>query len=241
VAAYTLNLRSWIPSREVLLLVFEMHRDEINERTVAIMLCNAVLPVLSPGDLTDEMIQALFKKIEVVPSLVQALPEVLRLEPRQIADVSMAILKAMTSRDSQEAFFGFNTIYRWIELIKEGVHSDFPERLADGATSIIEVRREPGLVHALNLARFLLNADLLSEANRNRIAEVMGIVNVESAYNAASLTEERMITLIREAATKLAQSLKLSGTANADIDARIISAATDPMPEVRFALNPSDE
>jgi len=35
--------------------------------------------VLSSGDLTDEMIQALFKKIESVPSLVQALPQVLRL------------------------------------------------------------------------------------------------------------------------------------------------------------------
>jgi hypothetical protein len=199
-------------------------------------LANAVLPVLSPGDLTDEMIQALFKKIESVPSLVQALPQVLRLEPQRVADVSMAVLKAMTSRDSREAFFGFNTLYRWIELIKEGAHSDFPERLADGATSIIEMRREPGLVHALNVARFLLDAGLLSETNRKRIADVMGIVNVESAYNAASLTEERMITLIREAATKLAQSLKTSGIQNTDIDVWIASATTDPMPEVRFAL-----
>jgi hypothetical protein len=201
---------------------------------------NAVLPVLSPGDLTEEMIQALFEKLGAVPSLVQALPQVLRLEPQRVADVSMAILKAMTSRDSREAFFGFNTLYRWIELIKEEALSEFPERLADGVTSIIEMRREPGLVHALNVARFLVCAGLLSETNRKRIADVMGIVNVESAYNAASLTEDRMITLIREAATKLAQSLKTSGTENADIEAWVASAATDPMPEVRFALVASD-
>ena len=69
----------------------------------------------------------------------------------------------------------------------------------------------------------------------------MGIVNVESSYDAASLTEERMITLIREAATKLAKSLKTSGTENTDIDAWVASAANDPMPEVRFALVASDE
>jgi adenylyl- and sulfurtransferase ThiI len=154
----------------------------------------------------------------------------------------MAILKAMTSRDSREAFFGFNTLYRWIELIKkEEALSDFPERLADSVTSIIDMRREPGLVHALNVARLLLDAGLLSEANRKRIADVMGIVNVGSAYNAASLTEERMITLIREAATKLAQSLKTSGTENRDIEAWVTSAATDPMPEVRFALVAANE
>lgn len=73
------------------------------------------------------------------------------------------------------------------------------------------------------------------------VADVMGIVNVESAYNAASLTEERMITLIREAATKLAEALKTSGTENTDIDAWIAFAANDPMPEVRFALVASDE
>lgn len=202
---------------------------------------NAVLPVLSAGDLTGEMIQDLLKKLEAVPSLVQALPQVLRLECQRIADVSIAILKAMTSRDSQEAFFGFNALYRWIELIKEGALSDFSERLADGVTSIVEMRREPGLVHALNIARFLLNAGLLGETNRKRIADVMEIVDVESAYNAASLTEERTITLIREAATKLAQSLKTSGTDNTAIDAWIASAATDPMPEVRFALAASDE
>ncbi len=204
-------------------------------------LANAVLPVLSPGDFTDEMIQALFKKLEVVPSLVQALPQVLRLEPPRIADVLLAILKAMTSRDSREAFFAFNTLYRWIELIKEGALSDFPERLADGVTSLIEMRREPGLVHALNVARFLLDANLLSEANRKRIADVMGVVNVESAYNSASLTEERMITLVRVAATRLAKSLKTSGTENTDVEAWIASAANDPMPEVRFALVASDE
>lgn len=204
-------------------------------------LANAVLPVLSQGDLTDEIVKTLFKKLEVLPSLVQTLPQVLRVEPQRIADVLMAILKAMTSRDSREAFFGFNTLYRWIELIKEGSLSDFPERLADGVTSLIEMRREPGLLHALNVTRFLLDANLLSEANRKRIADVMGIVNVESAYNAASLTEERMITLIREAATKLAKSLKSSGTENADIDDWIAFAATDPMPEVRFALGTPDE
>jgi hypothetical protein len=197
---------------------------------------NAVLPVLSPGELTDEMVQALLKKVEAVPSLVQALPQLLRLEPQRIADVSMAILKAMTSRDGREAFFGFNTLYLWIELVKENALDDFPKRLADGVTAIIEMRREPGLVHALNVARFLLGAGLLSEANRERVADVMGIVNVESAYNAASLTEERMITLIREAATKLAQSLKTAGTENSDIEAWIASSSSDPMPEVRFAL-----
>jgi hypothetical protein len=69
----------------------------------------------------------------------------------------------------------------------------------------------------------------------------MGIVNVESAYNTASLTEERMITLIREAATKLAQSLKRAGTENTDIEAWIASSSSDPMPEVRFALAATDE
>jgi SIR2-like domain len=202
---------------------------------------NAVMPVLSPGDLTDEVVQAMLKKLGAVPSLVQALPQLLRLEPYRVIDVSMAILRAMTSRDSQEAFFGFNALYRWIELVKEKCLDDFPERLADGVISNIEMRREPGLLHALNLARFLLDAGLLSEINRKRVADVMGIVNVESAYDTASLNEEPTITLIREASTKLAQSLKRAGTENTDIEAWIASSSSDPMPEVRFALAATSE
>jgi hypothetical protein len=197
---------------------------------------NAIMPVLSPGDLADEMVRALLERLGAVPSLVEALPQLLRLEPQRIRDVSMAILKAMRSRDSREAFSGFNALYRWIELVKEKAINDFPERLTDDVISIIEMRREPGLVHALNVGRFLLNAGLLTETNRKRIADVIGIVNVESAYDTASLTEERMITLIREAATKLAQSLKRAGTENMDIEAWIVSSSNDPMPEVRFAL-----
>lgn len=204
---------------------------------------NSVIPALSAGDLRPEMIRELIQKQEAVPSLVLAFPELLRLAPECTSDVSMAILKTMTSRDSRVSGFGFSTIYRWTQLIKEQALSEFPEMLTDGVTSTIEMRREPGLLHALNIARFLLEAGLLSKTNQDRMTSVLGMVNIETAYRSsfAVYSEERTISLIRAAATKLAGELKKAGIDNVDIENWIASAETDPMPEVRFALSSSED
>jgi hypothetical protein len=201
-------------------------------------IADAILPAMQAEEMPAELSERLLQRADAIPSLVQAYPELLRLAPLFEAGAVKGILNAMISRDNSSSWAGFNALYRWMQLVKDGQLKVIPKRLIEGVISVIETRREPGLLHALDIAMRLLAFGLLDREMQERIGSVLGIINVETAYTSSTkaISEEATLTLVRAAAVRLAGALKDVGLSNEDIEQWIATAKDDPMPEVRFAL-----
>jgi hypothetical protein len=78
----------------------------------------------------------------------------------------------------------------------------------------------------------------------DRLAEALGLIHLETAYDAADLEKTinvGTLTLVRAAAVRLAHSLDARGVKHHDVETWLSEAPSDPMPEVRFALEaPAD-
>jgi tetratricopeptide (TPR) repeat protein len=207
-------------------------------------IADAILPALIPGELTVELVERIFSREADSLSICRAYPQVLRLLPSEEERAVNGTIKAMISRDSDVAWAGFNALYRWLRGALQGDFVRIPRRLIEITLSVIETRREPGLLRALDLARRLADAGLFGVGEMDRLAEALGLIHLETAYDAADLEKTinvGTLTLVRAAAVRLAHSLDARGVKHHDVETWLSEAPSDPMPEVRFALEaPAD-
>jgi hypothetical protein len=202
-------------------------------------IADAILSVLSTGELTSEIADRIFSREADSPSICRAYPELVRLLPSEEDRAVNGIIKAMIRRDSNEAWSGFNALYRWLRGAQRGDSPAVPRRLIEITLSVTETRREPGLLHALDLARHLADAELLNADDMERLVGALGLIYAETAYDAAQSEKTigiTTLTFVRAAAVRLAHSLDTAGMKHRDVEAWLNSASADPMPEVRFAL-----
>ena len=149
----------------------------------------------------------------------------------------------MVSPKSDCAWAGFNAIYRWLALTKDNSVPDMPRKLIDTLLAVIETNRKPGLLHAVNIAPYLIEANLFARDDVERIADALGLIRVESDYVNQGFSDDGAITLtlLRASAVKLAHALSGTGIANSNVDEWLRTATTDPIPEVRFAFITPEE
>ncbi len=214
--------------------------NKLARRALGAVIADGILPVLSPEELSSELVERIFDREADALSIVQSYPELLRLRPSEADRAVKGILRAMVSQDGDEAWAGFNALYRWIRSTSRGESSDVPRRLVEITISIIETRREPGLLHALLIARHLADNGMLGASDMERLVGALGLIFIESAYDAA--INSRVIgittlTLVRAASVRLAFTLNTCGVKHPDVEAWLTSASSDPMPEVRFAVS----
>lgn len=205
-------------------------------------IADAILPVLSPGELTSEMADRIFGREADSLSICQAYPEVLRLLPSEEERVVNGTIRAMISRDSNVAWSGFNALYRCLRGTLRGDFLRIPRRLIEITLSVVETRREPGLLHALDLARRLTEAGVLNPGDMERLAGAIELIHLETAYDAAQREKTinvTTLTLVRAMAVRLAHSLHARSVKHKDVETWLNEAPSDPMPEVRFALDTS--
>jgi hypothetical protein len=203
-------------------------------------IADAILSVLSPGELTADMAGRIFDRQEDSLSICRTYPELTRLLPSEEDRAVNGIIKAMISRDRDDAWSGFNALNRWVRGAQRGNYPAVPRRLIEVTLSVAETRREPGLLHALDISRHLTNAGILNTDDMARLVGALGLIYVETAYDAAQ--SERTIdittlTLVRATALRLAHSLNTKGMKHRDLERWLECASVDPMPEVRFALD----
>jgi hypothetical protein len=214
------------------------------QKAIGAVVADALLPVLNREDLSPSCINAIFEFERTAFSIVQAFPGLLRLVPQSEERAVTDILTAMVSREADQTAAGFNAIYRWMRLHSEGGLNQIPKRLLDSVVSIVETRREPGLLHALNLSSHLLCAGALDRDAQERIIAVLGLIFIEASYGSARdnpTLDLTTITLVRAAAVRLAVALLSQGNTSVEIQKWIEDAAEDPMPEVRFAATTPPE
>jgi hypothetical protein len=154
-----------------------------------------------------------------------------------------AIVQTMFSIDSEDAWAGFNSIFRWIAMFKEGAVPAVPRRLIETAVLIVEARRESGLLHALNISSHLLDAGMLTKEDIDRIIAALGLVYVEMSYENQDCAEitSTTFTFVRTEAVRLSDKLRKCGIEDENIVKWLMTADHDPIPEVRFALTLPEE
>jgi hypothetical protein len=230
----------WRPRKEPGFDLGNTRREnELSRQTLGAVMANAILPSLMPSDLTSPLIEDCVSLIEtnVAPSVTQALPELVRIQPSLLERATNLILQMMVSIDSEKSSAGFHAAFRWAVMAKEGTAPAIPRRVVDSIVNMIETRREPGLLPALRNCLQLLNDGILTHVDQERLIPALGSIFIETEYAQQNPNEIETIgiTLLRAAAIRLADGLKGRGISDDRLSKLLADAELDPMPEVRFA------
>lgn len=230
----------WHPKKAPELdLGYVRRENELSRQAIGAAMADAILPPLSSSDLTPALIDDCVALIEtnVAPSVTQALPELIRIQPSLHERATNIILQTMVSRDADRTSAGFHAAYRWALMAKEGTVPEVPRRIVDTIIYMIEARREPGLLPALRNALQLLNVENLTQVDCERLITALELIFIETdyAHQSPNEIETIAITLVRAEAVRLADRLNQHGKPDDRLSKLLKVAEVDPMPEVRFA------
>ena len=143
----------------------------------------------------------------------------------------------MVSTSAEIVYPAARGLNRWVERARSG-EMNVPTGLAAEVTTLVSTRREPALHPALHLAAKLVIMGLVEPADRDRLTEALDVLEAETAYanqNQGSLRLETL-TLVRAGCVRLAAALSGAGTSKEPVERWLNAAPSDPVPEVRFAL-----
>ena len=180
--------------------------NELARHAIGAVMADAVLPPLTSDDLAPDLIENCLALIEadIAPSVTQALPELVRIQPSLLERSVTLIRKMIASRDPDNTAAGFYATYRWMDMAKERGIPELPRRLVDSIISMVEARRAPGLLPALRNSLHALEAGILTEMDRERLADTLGSIFIETDYSQQTPNEIEtiVITLVRAAAVR---------------------------------------
>jgi len=206
--------------------------------TIARCLAEAILPRMAPDAFDTVFCGTLLAAAadEANPFIVGALPFVAVRKPDLAAQVQRIIRRAMVSRDRDLAAQAVYAVRRWAVLVVD--EGDLPATLISDVANLCSARHDPTLLAALLGVNDLLRHRRLGMSDYERLEEALDLMLVDTAY--ANQTGGRLspvtLTLVRASAVTLASELIEIGRVSPPADAWLKLAESDPMPEVRFAL-----
>lgn len=203
-------------------------------QAIGTIIADQVLPLFSPGELDKDLVNRLLEHTSRNAAVVQAFPELLRVNPDSEARITQGILDAMLCPQPRTAWSGFNAVYRWLRTWQKGTLPPVSHPLIDGLLWIIDTRSESGRLHALLNAIHLTKAGVFEKTDRTRLLHALALIFAETAYQNA--TYSTSLTLLRATCVRLANTLKDAGESSAEIDKWLGLVDQDPLPEVRYAL-----
>ena len=198
-----------------------------------------VLPSLSPSVIGGDRIRALMDRASdgSLPALLMALPALVRLDETIADKVTLAVQKGLISQQSHVVTAALNAVWWFERFARQGI-TTIPRELVDDTISICVMRREPRLISALYCVRLLTSAGVVSTSDQHRLVEALALLRTETNYeNWLDESRRSDVGLIREAAVRLAATLKDVGTSEPSLNEWVADARSDPMPEVRYALS----
>lgn len=204
------------------------------------VLADALLPGLSPEEFSTEMCTKMLARLAhaETPSIGAAAAEMLRLAPDRKDEIVRAVRRGLASHVNRRVIFSIDAVFR-LTLAHKASGMEIPHSLASDVVGICALRREAGLLQAMNCARRLLQADALQLDDVHRLVDCLEHLLAETDYaewNDAD-PRTRAITLIRASAVQLAKALSVRGIEHEAITGWLELAPSDPAPEVRFALD----
>jgi hypothetical protein len=240
------GILDWRPSKEPGVDLGNIRGlNRLARQAVGAALADAVFPFLDSVDVTSAIIDECVSLIDagVAPSATQAVPELVRIQPSFNDRATAVILRMMFSHDKEKCSAGLHAVYRWVAMSKERVLPEVPRRFVDSVLYMIEARRQPGLLLALKISQKLLDSGALTQVERERIVTALGFIFIETDYpnQEPKDPETNTITFVRAAAIRLAVALRSHGTSDERLGDLLADAECDPMPEVRFAVESSED
>ncbi len=228
----------WRPKHDP--LGFDRH-DEHASFAIGAMLAEGVLPVLQADAIGDGRLQKLLAlaRQEVIPSISECLPAVLRLFPQYAAQAASILNARLWATKTELVVPASKAVRRWCRLASAKSIPPCPDELKDRLVSIVINEKEAGLVGALQVVTSLIEEGFLSGTHKSHLADALGRLRVSTAYEGLDLESPRAttLTLVRGEAFVLSQVLQKAGCIHAEIDWWLQNGPNDPMPEVRFALH----
>ena len=200
-------------------------------------LAATVLPSLSISMIGDDRIQALLSRPSdgSLPTLLESLPALVKLNRTLTERVTQAIQRGLISQHPDVVTDSLKAVL-WFNRFAECDNIPVPSVLVDETVSICLMRREPGLINALYCVRHFIEAGLVSETDRYRLADALALLRVETDYeNWRDETRSSDVGLLRKGAVRLAATLSESGISKPILNEWTVDAQSDPMPEVRYA------
>ncbi len=211
--------------------------------TIGRCLAQAVLPRVSSQSFDAKFCSELLEaaRDDANPYNVGALPFVAIRRPELTADVQRAIRRTMVSRDREVAAQALYAVQRWSMLA--GDTGTLPSTLVSDVANLCSARHDPSLLAALRVSSELLRHGRLSANDVEQLEEALDLMLVDTAYanQLGSRLSPVTLTLVRAAAVALASELMKAGHRSQAAQAWLDLASADPMPEVRFALEPQGE
>lgn len=209
------------------------------EKREAIGACAAyaALPVLAEGDLTEDLVKQLSKKIvEAEPSpWLKAAAQFVRLVPAKQESVVSALRRGIASSSEAALMHAVEGVIGFLD--REAFPKGPPRVLVTDVVGACAIRRDPGINWLLDCVLKLHEAGQLTEEDRSQIIHALEFLFTETAYENWNLSDARTtsLSLIRRDCHRLAAKLLSSALDNEVIQAWVAAGKIDPLPEVRFA------
>lgn len=238
--AIAARILDWSPpersSRRLVRIPEWSERQEADSRAHALAM--AIFPVLPEGELTDQLVDAMFALTADAPGFISALPHLV-LRRQDIAERAYReTRRSFVSSNIIRAYAGSRALHAWIKLARSGELA-LPERLSTDVIAAVEARREPALLPALQRAQELISYEFVSPAQLEHLPDTLDLLFVETAYSNQDRGGLRSdtLTMIRAACVRLAGALQKRGMLEECVTDWALAASTDAIPEVRFALS----
>lgn len=202
-------------------------------------LASTVLPSITPDLIRKNQIRKFLDRISdgSLPELLIALPALVKLDETIEEEATNAIRKGLINKRPYIVKAALRAV-SWFEEFARNENLPMPEVLVTETVSICLMRREPGLLSALNCARKLVKSKNVSKSELNKLLYALELLLEETNYkNQRDESRRSDIGVIRKAAVTFAATLKDAGIDEPVLDRWIAEAESDPMPEVRYALS----
>lgn len=214
------------------------------KRAIGPALAKAIVPALDPSDLTAERGRSLLSLIEEkgVVTALWVLPFFIRdSDDEDSLAFIRRIRRGLFSRHSDEIFGATQAVITWAERGKQNSRGWLPATLVEQILTSLETPPGPGLDFMLQTARRLVEERVVLPQDFYRLTTALETLLASASYEGLSSDEEASVTisLVRAECVRLAAALQASGATAPAITAWLDAGRTDPLPEVRFALQPS--
>ena len=204
------------------------------------VIADAILPVFSPSTLTPEENQRLIDWVENggIPSSMEILPALVRLDSNLYTFAEEKLRRGLASRQQDSLRAALSGVNRWITMSSSDALFPLPQSLARAVVGIVANRRHPLLHFAIHTAKTLAQNKLLTDEEIATLIDSLEDLQYETNYANWDEThpETHCISFIRSNCVCLSQTLLNAGHSAPQLTRWLNEAKTDPVPEVRYAL-----
>ncbi len=204
-----------------------------------------IAPSMDAADRTKDRARALLALVEEasVRRVRAALPLFAPAGAPADEQIVQSIRRGLTGPGFDDVAGAAAAVETWVKLEAAGTAPPLPDQIIERVISGVETRFEAGLTALLHCCRRMAEAHKLSPDHFARISAGLGDLLVEAAYDRID-PESRAavsVSLIRAECIRLARTLEQMRPGDPNASAWLEVANTDPLPEVRFALDEGDD